>query len=111
VGGLFLDVFIAWLIKLAIQLRRGWGSSKWERVKAKVDSSALTGGWVMNCPTAEVAYTYDFGGQTYSAIDSSPFLSKTLAEEQVEHFQPGEIAIVRVNQTEPQRSVLRRSDQ
>ena len=110
-GGLILDVIIAYLIKSALRSRRAWGSSKWQRVQAKVDSSRLGGGWVWNCPTAEVAYTYQFAGQTYSAIDSNPFFLTETAEGQVTRLRPGEVAIVRVNPVQPTRSVLRQADQ
>lgn len=72
-GGLVLDVVIAYLIKSALRLRRLWGSSRWPAVQARVDSSWLGGSWVWNCPTAEIAYTYEFAGQTYSA---SPFTQR-----------------------------------
>ena len=110
-GGLVLDVVIAYLIKSALRLRRLWGSSKWPVVQAKVDSSWLDGGWVWNCPTAEVAYTYDFEGQTYSAIDSKPFLIETSVEERVERYRAGESVRVRVNPVQPQKSVLKQADQ
>lgn len=109
--GLVIDVVIAYFIKLALRLRRAWGSGNWTLVKAKIDSAWVDGGWVWNCPTAEVAYTYVFDGQTYSWVDSKPFLSDTLAKEHVERFKPGETAIARVNPQQPQRSVLKRADQ
>ncbi|HET6844016.1 MAG TPA: DUF3592 domain-containing protein [Candidatus Angelobacter sp.] len=107
-GGLVLDVVIAYFIKLILRLRRGWGSSKWKLVKARVDSSRIEDDWVS---TVEVAYTYDFDGHIYSGIDSNPFLSDRFAKERVELFQPGQMAMVRVNQLQPQRSFLKRSDQ
>ncbi len=110
-GGLILDVIIAYLIKSALRVRRAWGSSRWQRVQAKIDSSSLAGGWVWNCPTAEFAYTYEFSGQTYSAIDSHPFFLTETAKGEVERFHPGEAAIVRVNPVQPTRSVLRQTDQ
>jgi len=110
-GGLVIDIVIAFLIKSALRLRRAWGSSKWQRVKAKIDSSWLGGGWVWNCPTTEVAYTYEFAGQTYSAIDSNPFLSESSAHVELERFKAGEQAVVRVNPIEPKRSVIKWADQ
>ena len=65
----------------------------------------------MNCPTVEIAYTYEFRGETYSAIDTSPFLTETFAKERVERFKAGETAVVRVNPEKPQRSVLCVADQ
>jgi hypothetical protein len=99
------------LIKSALRLRRTWVRSKWQRIQAKVDSSRLGGGWVWNCPTAEVAYTFEFAGQTYRATDSTPFFLTETAKGQVEHFQPGETVIVRVNPVQPTRSVLKQADQ
>jgi len=110
-GGLVIDIVIAFLIKSALRLGRAWGSSKWQRVKAKIDSSWLGGGWVWNCPTTEVAYTYEFAGQTYSAIDSNPFLSESSANVELERFKAGEQAVVRVNPIEPKRSVIKWADQ
>ncbi len=80
-------------------------------MKARVDSSGLAGGWVWNCLTTEIAYTYGFAGQTYSVIDSNPFLSESSARVEVERFRPGDYAVVRVNPMQPQRSVLTWGDQ
>jgi hypothetical protein len=110
-GGLVIDIFIAFLIKSVLRLRRAWGGGKWQRVKAKVDSSCLAGGWVWNCPTTEVGYTYEFAGQTYSAIDCNPFLSESSARVELESFKPGKHAVVRVDPTQPQRSVINWADQ
>jgi hypothetical protein len=94
VGGLVIDIVIAFAIKSALRLRRAWGSATWQRVKARVDSSCLAGGWVWNCPTTEVACTYEYAGQTYSTIDSNPFLSESSAEVELARFRPGEHAVV-----------------
>ena len=110
-GGLVIDILIAFVIKSALRLRRAWGSGKWQRVKARVDSSCLAGGWVWNCPTTEIAYTYEIAGQTYSVIDSNPFLSESSAKVEVERFRPGKYAVVRVNPMQPQRSVIKWADQ
>jgi hypothetical protein len=64
---------------------------------------------VWNCPTAEVAYAYEFAGETYSGIDTTPFLSESFAKDKVERFKPGEAAFIRVKPSEPKRSVLETS--
>jgi Protein of unknown function (DUF3592) len=110
-GGLVIDIVIAFLIKSALRLRRAWGSGKWQRVKARVDSSSLAGGWVWNCPTTELAYTYEFAGQTYSVIDTNPFLSEGSAKVELECFKPGKYALVRVDPVQPRRSVIKWADQ
>jgi hypothetical protein len=110
-GGLVVDVVIAYLIKSVLRLRRAWGSSKWPVVQAKVDSSWRDGGWVWNCPTAEVAYTYGFQGQTFSAIDSKPFFVEASVKERLERYRVGEAVRARVNPAQPQKSVLKQADQ
>jgi hypothetical protein len=109
-GGLVLDVVIAYLIKSAIRWRRFWKSNKWERVQATVHSSRVGGGWVWNCPTAEVAYSYKFAGERHSAIDSDPFFFSSSAEEAAERHHAGEKVTVRVNPRLPEESVLEGND-
>jgi hypothetical protein len=58
-----------------------------------------------------VAYTYGFEGQTYSAIDSKPFLIEASVKERVEHYRAGKAVRVRVNPVHPQKSVLKQADQ
>lgn len=110
-GGLVIDIVIAFAIRSVLRFRRSWGSGKWKRVKARVDSSCLAGGWVWNCRTTEIAYTYEFAGQTYSALDSNPFLSESSAAAELERFIPGKDAIARVNPRRPERSIIEWVDQ
>ncbi len=110
-GGLVLDVIIALLIKSGLRLRRAWGSGKWPLVQARVDSSSLGGGYVFDCPTVYVGYTYDFDGKTYSGIDSKPFYFDWSAKKRVERFCQGGVAVARVNPMQPERSVLMEADQ
>ena len=105
-GGLVIDVVIAYIIRLIVRVFRLWRGSRWQLANARINSSSVGGGWVWNCPTTEIAYTYDFGGQTYSGIDTTPFMSKSSAEDKAELFKGGETAKVRVNPSEPERSVL-----
>jgi hypothetical protein len=105
-GGLVLDVVIAYLIKSAMRWRRFWNSSKWERVQATIHSSRVGGGYVWSCPTAEVAYSYKFASERYSAIDSNPFFFPNSAEEAAERLRAGEKVLVRVNPAQPEESVL-----
>jgi hypothetical protein len=109
--GLIIDVLIAYIIKQVVRLHRTWGSSGWKRVEAKINSSVLGGGWVWNCPTVEIAYTYGFDGQTYRGLDRKPYFFDGPAEVRVTRFKPGETAIVRVNPQQPQTSVLVHDDQ
>jgi hypothetical protein len=105
-GGLVLDVIIAYIIKNAVRWRRACGSSKWERLQARVHSSQVGGGFVWDCPTAEVVYSYQFGGERYSAIDSNPFFFSASAEEAAARLRARENVTVRVNPARPEESVL-----
>jgi len=106
-GGLFLDVWIAYLIKLILRSLRGWGSSSWQLVKCKIESSLFDKSWAFNCPTVYITYAYDFEGQSYYGEDSKPFLNTSFAKERVERFRPGEMAMVKVNPRQPQKSILK----
>ena len=110
-GGLVIDVVIAYLIKSALRFYRFWGSRNWKSVPAKIDSSRLDGSFVWNCYEADVAYTYKFEGQTFSAIDSKPYFIQNSAKLRVERYRAGETATIRVNPGQPQKSVLRQADQ
>lgn len=105
-GGFVLDVIIAYIIKTAVRWPRAWGSTRWERVQARVHSSRVGGGFVWDCPTAEVAYSYQFAGERYSAIDSNPFFLTRSAEEAAERLRAGAKVMVRVNPASPQQSLL-----
>lgn len=107
-GGLVVDVIIAYLIKLMLRSIRRWQSRKWQLVMGRIDSSLVGGGWVLNCPTVELGYTYEFNGQTYNDIDCKPFLSDRLATLDAETFKVGETAKVRVNPNQPQQSFIPR---
>ena len=106
--GLIADVIIAYLIKLILRTIRRWQSRNWQLVMGRIDSSVVGGGWVLNCPTVELGCTYEFNGQTYSAIDRKPFLSDKLAMLDAESFKVGDMAKVRVNPAQPQQSFIPR---
>lgn len=72
-SGLFIDVLIAYVIKLIIRLRRLRGSRNWRPVTAKIVASRFEDNWVWNCPTVHIVYTYQIDGQPYSGMDSKPF--------------------------------------
>ncbi len=105
--GLFVDVFIAYLIKLTLRFLRVRGSGGWNRVTAEIGSCRFDDSWVANCPTVHVGYIYEYEGKAYSGTDSKPFLSSMFAKEDAERFRPGETAVVRVNPHRPEKSVLR----
>jgi hypothetical protein len=107
--GLFIDVFIAYLVKWTLRLVRAKGSGGWKSVAARLDSSRLDDSWVWNCPTVHIACSYEFEGRSHAATDSKPFLSGTFAKEYLERLKVRETVLVRVNPQQPERSVLRES--
>ena len=110
-GGLVIDVVIAYLIKSTLRFCHFWGSRNWKSVPAKIDSSWVDGGFVWNCYEADIALTYKFEGQTYSTIDRKPYFLQNSAKLRVERYRAGETATIRVNPVQPQESVLRQADQ
>lgn len=110
-GGLIIDVVIAYIIRLVVRFARTLRSGKWPTIEARIDSALVGGGWVWNCPTADIAYTYAFGGQTYSSIESIPYMFESVAKTTVDRFQAGEAVKVRVNPSDPQQSILKQSEQ
>ena len=110
-GDLIFDPIIAYLIKVVIRFYRIQASRGWKIVKAKISSSVVGGGWVWDCPTVEVSYTFDLDGRTYRATDVKPFFYDTFAELDAGRFVPGQAAFVRVKPQDPQGSLLRRDDQ
>ena len=109
-GGLIIDVVIAYIVRLLIRLARVLKGGGWPTVDAKIDSALVGGGWVWNCPTAEIAYTYHFKGKTYSSVETIPYMFEAVAEATVERFRKGKTANVRVNPSAPQQSVLKQSE-
>jgi len=63
--GLFIDVFIAYLIKVTGRFLRARGSGSWRQVTAKIDSSRFDDSWVWNCPTVHTRYTYEIQPQLH----------------------------------------------
>ena len=72
-------------------------------------SSAVGGFGIVRL--AEIAYTYDFDGQTYSSIETIPYLLESVAKATVERFKEGETAEVKVNPSKPQQSLLKQAEQ
>ena len=110
-GGLIIDVVIAYIVRLVLRLARIYKARRWPVVTAKINSALVGGGWVWNCPTAEIAYTYKFDGHTYSSIETIPYLMESVAEATVECVRGRKTAQVRVNPSKPQQSVLKQSEQ
>jgi Protein of unknown function (DUF3592) len=110
-GGLIIDVLIAYVVRLVLRLARISRARRWTLVEAKITSAFVGGGWVWNCPTAEIAYEYDFDGQTYSSVETIPYMTDSVAQGTVERFKDGVVVKVRVNPSEPAQSVLKQSEQ
>ena len=79
-GGLVIDVVIAFFIRAVLRLFRVWRSTAWRVEKARIVSTGVGGGSVWNCPTAEIAYLYHFDGEPYTGTDTTPFMTNSSAQ-------------------------------
>jgi Protein of unknown function (DUF3592) len=102
--GLFLDVFVEYLIRVigrAIKRRRSRG---WPTVRATVASSKCPQS--SGCNLAEVTYLYSFNGERYSGTNKKPFLRHDSAAEYIGHFVPSTEFTVRVKPDDPEVSIV-----
>jgi Protein of unknown function (DUF3592) len=109
-GGWFLDVLIAYLVKSALRLFYLKGSEQWPVVKATVTVSSCPPK-VLGCFTAEIAYTYVLNGHIYTGMHERPFISRDSAQEYVRRFPSGTSLIARIKPEMPEKSVVRDEDQ
>jgi hypothetical protein len=109
-GGWFVDVFVAYLFKAATRCLRLSGSAEWPTVNATVTASECPPK-VLGCSSAEVAYSYVLGGQSYTGLHEKPFISPNSAQEYVRRFTPGTSIIARVKPDMPATTVVRDADQ
>lgn len=103
--GLFLDIYLAYAFRLLVRVLRVRWAASWPIVPGTVlRVSSLPRGF--GCPTVEIVYTYTLAGETYSALDESPFTSLQRAQEYAEKVSVGDRVSARVKPTAPGISIL-----
>ena len=106
-GGWFLDVLIAYLVRVIARSFIALRSREWATCRAAVISSGCPD--VFGCEAVEVKYAYSVNGHRYAGVDTKPFLSKQIAKINAEEFSPGKEITVRYKPDDPSVSVFRYS--
>lgn len=108
-GGLFLDIFVLYVVRVLIRFWKQRGTSGWVLQQANIECiSRPLSAW--GCPVAEIVYLYTIGDETYSGSDSIPFIWRSSAEDYVRRHPEGSTLLVRVKPDDPSISVLRARD-
>jgi hypothetical protein len=109
-GGLVLDIFVVYLIRV---LSRAWkqrGTAGWEPTKANIaniSSPLITWG----CPVVEVDYVYKINDEIYSGAETIPFIWQSSAQGYVQRNPKDSVVTVRIKPSAPETSVMRSADQ
>lgn len=109
-GGLFVDVYIAYLFKWLIRSLQRRGSNAWPIIRASVTNSRWSAGR-LGCSTAEVNYTYEIDGHIFGGRNEKPFVSPNSAENYAADFPEGSRVLIRTKPQLPDVSVVLDSDQ
>jgi hypothetical protein len=107
--GFVLDIFVEYLARVLCRLVRGWNARRWKIVRARITGSAYPGSG-FGCAVADVAYTYEINGRTYSVRNSEPFIFNKSAQNYVELHLPNAHLPIRVKPDDPNVSVVRERD-
>lgn len=109
-GGLVLDIFVVYLLRVLVRTWKRRGTFGWTLQQASIESiSCPLTTW--GCPIAEVVCLYKIGDETYSGSDDIPFIWRSSAEDYVRRHPEGSTLLVRVKPGDPEISVLRTGDQ
>ncbi|MGC2636465.1 MAG: DUF3592 domain-containing protein [Acidobacteriaceae bacterium] len=104
-GGLILDIWVAFLIRTLANGFRRFRSRKWPTAKARVFSAYATGSGGFGCAVTTVSYDYRVGDEKYSGTYDWPCLSHSAAEDDAKIYPKGKEITVLYNPNDPSRSV------
>ena len=79
-GGLFLDIYIEFIVRVIVRFFRARGSKSWPVVRGKVTATHLKRSG-LGCAVAEFAYKYTVEGESYTGSSATPFIWTSSAEE------------------------------
>lgn len=108
-GGWFLDVLAVYLFKVVVFWFRSRGSVSWPSVTATVTAAYYNPSGGLGCDTAEIAYSYRLGDESYTGMYERPFLAGS-AKDYVARFSVGNKLTVHVKPGNPDMSVVRDED-
>ncbi len=104
-GGLFIDIFVVYLVRILYRSRRRLGTSAWDLREAKVVSiSRPPAGY--GCPVVEVVYSYAESDRTCWGSADIPFIWRSSADDYVGRHPVGSVLVVRVKPGDPDISTL-----
>jgi hypothetical protein len=108
-GGLFLDIYVEFIVRVIIRLFKAWGAKSWPVVQAKVKSTHCRPGG-FGCAVADIAYTYRVDGELYMGSDANPFVWTSSAKDYLENYPRDTELPVRVKPGSPDFAVLLQKD-
>lgn len=103
-GGLVLDIIIAFLFRTFANWFRRIRSRKWPATSATVFRSYVEQGG-FGCDVTTVSYDYKIEGEKYSATHDEPCMSRSSAKYIAQLYPKGKEITVRYKPGEPSRSV------
>lgn len=103
-GGLVIDIFIAYLIKAIPQAWHRLGTSKWLVSEAVVDSATSERFW--SIPIVTIVYRYEINGEEIYGSDEVIFFKSNSAYDFARQVHPGTRMKIRVDPTDSSKSVL-----
>jgi hypothetical protein len=105
-GGLLLDVWIEFVIRIAINLYRRATSRSWTVVRARVTGGYSERGSTAGSELAIVNYRYKVEGELFTGKHKEPFLLSGRLDDYVSLFPADGECWVRVSPADPSRSFL-----
>jgi hypothetical protein len=108
-GGLLLDVWIEFLIRVIVRFFKARGAASWPVIEAEVTGASFRRGHTA-CGVADITFKYRSGAELYTGTDANPFLTTNSAKEYLEEHPVGSKLLVRVRPNSPDFSIVRQDD-
>jgi hypothetical protein len=103
-GGLVLDIYIAWLIRFVMETWRRRGTSRWTAAQGIIDSVDESRWWSMY--VVSITYHFEAGGTQRYGSDAVSFLTKNSSYEFRRKIHEGMSIRLRVNPVDSETSVM-----
>jgi hypothetical protein len=104
-GGLVLDVWVAFLLRTLTNGFRRLRSRSWPTATATVYQAYVEPSGGFGCAVATISCDYRVGEEKYSATHDEPCLSRSSAESFARCYSPGKQLTIRYHPAAPSRSV------
>jgi hypothetical protein len=109
-GGLVLDVYVEYLVRVVIRFVRVLRGRAWRTEKAEVTSTGHRPAG-LGCAIADLTYKYFVAGEPFTGTEAKPFIMTSSAEDYTSHYCTGSGIIVRVDPQKPESSFMQEGDQ